>query len=316
MAEVMNSELHEQMDKIEDQMVGEKDWTMKGEINAKDRPMNSLLAEHLDFDVATKMAPKVTKELNNDIEEMIKQRIIDELFDDPVRKTRVQPKVRVAAEDLMDYEKSKKGLADLYEHDYKVAHLGYAANPEEDATKEEISDLFTDLFYKLDQLSNAHFTPKPVSADAKITTQNVSAIMIEDKTPIVVSEAQTKSAKEVYDGKLEELADKTELTKEEKHQLRNKRKRKIREHLHKKEIKEKEKRRKLDMAMNETFEQRQVNKKITPEQKAENKNFHKSNNFFAKMQGIEKDDREKKEVKAKNTRGKVGDEQTAKTFKL
>jgi U3 small nucleolar RNA-associated protein MPP10 len=312
---VMNDELNDVMDRIEEEMVAEKDWTMKGEITAKDRPMNSLVAEHLDFDVATKMAPKVTKQYNNNIEAMIKTRILDELFDDPIRKQRAQPKVRVAAEDLMDYEKSKKGLADLYEHDYKVQHLGHTANPEEEATREEIDELFVNLFYKLDSLSNAHFTPKPVQSEAKITTQNVSAIMIEDKTPIIVSDAQTKTAKEIYDKKMEDLPDKEELTKEEKRSARLKRKRKIREHLQKKEVKKKEKLRQMDMAMNEKFEARVSKKKPTKDEKLESKNEHKSTKFFAKMQNIEKEDREKKDKKV-NVRGQLTNNEKARNFKL
>jgi U3 small nucleolar RNA-associated protein MPP10 len=311
---LLNSHLDDQMNRIEDEMVAQKDWTLKGEINAKDRPINSLLAEHLDFEVSNKPAPKITKEINTNIEAMITQRILDELFDDPVRKTKAQQKVRVAAEDLMVYEKSKKGLGELYEDDYKVAHLGYSANPEEDATREEIDDIFVNLFYKLDQLSNAHFTPKPVQADAKITTQNVAAIMIEDKTPIVVSEAQTKTAKEMYDKKIEDLPDAEELTKEEKHAIRLRRKRKIRTHLHKKEIQQKELKRKLDMSMNEKFEARHTKKFKKADDPIEDKNAHKSQNFFAKMQNIEKDDREKKEVK--KARGKVEDGKRAKNFKL
>ena len=313
----LNKELFEQMDKIEEQMVASKNWTMKGEITSKERPVNSLLAEHLDFDVGTKMVPKITKKYNNNIEEMIKSRILDELFDDPIRKQRAQQKTRVTAEEIMDYEKSKKGLAELYEQDYKVQHLGYSANPEEEATREEIDELFANLFYKLDSLSNAHFTPKPIQPEAKITTQNVQAIMIEDKTPIIMSEAQTKSAKEIYDKKIDDLADKEELTKEEKHALRLKRKRKIRVHLHNVEIKKKEKRRKFDMISNEKFEARQINKKKgTPkDEKSESKNEHKSNKFFAKMQTIEKEDREKKENK-KEKRGIMHNNESAKQFKL
>jgi U3 small nucleolar RNA-associated protein MPP10 len=313
---LLNRNLANQMDRIEDEMVAPKDWTLKGEINAVERPLNSLLAEHLDFDVATKMAPKVTKEVNNNIEDMIKSRILEELFDDPIRKQRAQPKVRVAAEDLMDYEKNKKGLADVYEHDYKVQHLGYAAKPEEDATREEIDELFVDLFYKLDTLSNAHFTPKPVQPEAKITTQNVSAIMIEDKTPIIVSEAQTKSAREIYNKDIDKLAEKEELSKEEKKAARMKRKRKIRTHLHKKEIKQKEKLRQQDMAMNEKFETRQNNKKKKPtaDEKADSKNEHKSQKFFAKMQDIGANDRDKKAVK--KARGELTKNEKSKTFKL
>lgn len=68
-------------------MAGEKPWMLKGEITARHRPVNSLLAEHLDFDVAMKLPEKVTKETTNKIENLIKQRILDGLFDDPIRKS-------------------------------------------------------------------------------------------------------------------------------------------------------------------------------------------------------------------------------------
>jgi len=41
---------------------------LQGEVSAKSRPMNSLLAEHLDFDVAAKMPEKITKETTNKLE--------------------------------------------------------------------------------------------------------------------------------------------------------------------------------------------------------------------------------------------------------
>jgi len=95
-------------------MAGEKPWMLKGEVNSRTWPVNSLLAEHLDFDVATKIPEKTTKETTNKIESIIKQRILDGLFDDPIRKS-ISTRKRVSAEELMNFEKSKKGLADIYE---------------------------------------------------------------------------------------------------------------------------------------------------------------------------------------------------------
>ena len=59
---------------------------MKGEVQVKDRQYNSLLEEYVDFDTATKVPPQITKETTNQIEALIKQRILDEMFDDPIRK--------------------------------------------------------------------------------------------------------------------------------------------------------------------------------------------------------------------------------------
>ena len=75
------------IEQIENQMVGtDKPWQMLGEIVAKQRPMNSLLEVHLDFNVGSKLPPQITQEKTNAIETAIKQRILDELFDDPIRR--------------------------------------------------------------------------------------------------------------------------------------------------------------------------------------------------------------------------------------
>ena len=88
----VNQEMVSKIEKLEDQMVSGKDavskkgWQLLGEANANARPVNSLLAEHLDFNTASKLPPVITQEKSTSIEAMIKQRIMDELFDDPVRK--------------------------------------------------------------------------------------------------------------------------------------------------------------------------------------------------------------------------------------
>lgn len=50
----------------------------------------------------------------------------------------------------------------------------------------------------LNQLSNINFVPKSLKKEAKIRTQNVSAIQLEEALPIGVSKAQTKTVREVF----------------------------------------------------------------------------------------------------------------------
>jgi len=52
-----NTEMVEKISKIEDEMMGGKDWQMKGEVQCKDRNYNSLLETYVDFDTATKLPP-------------------------------------------------------------------------------------------------------------------------------------------------------------------------------------------------------------------------------------------------------------------
>ena len=62
--------------------------------------------------MASKLPPKITKEFTNSIEELIKQRILDEMFDDPVR--RAMPTDKGLEEELLDFTKNAKGLGDVY----------------------------------------------------------------------------------------------------------------------------------------------------------------------------------------------------------
>jgi len=62
---------------LEDENMGAKHWTLKGEITSKTRPVNSLLEESLDYEHATKTVPVVTDATTLSLEEMIKKRILD-----------------------------------------------------------------------------------------------------------------------------------------------------------------------------------------------------------------------------------------------
>ena len=109
-------------------------------------------------------------------------------------------------DNMFDFTKSKKGLGELYEEDFKKkltsndpnAYLTSDLTGTDSGIKVEIDSLMKNLFYQLDQLSNFNFTPKPPGKEAAITTQNVPAIMLEDAIPINVSKGQTKSAREVF----------------------------------------------------------------------------------------------------------------------
>ena len=68
----INKDLVNKIEQIEDEMMNPKQWTLTGEATARERPLNSLLDVHLDFNAATKMPPTITKETTNKIEDLIK----------------------------------------------------------------------------------------------------------------------------------------------------------------------------------------------------------------------------------------------------
>lgn len=250
-----NEEMLEKIGKIEDEMMDKKKWQLKGEVQCKDRNYNSLLEEYVDFDTATKLPPQITKETTMGIEATIKQRILDEMFDDPIRKVMKGDKGK--DDFTLEFTKSGKGLGEEYADEY--ARKLYAQNKDvfdesdltgaDSALKHEIEDLFTGLMRNLSQLSNIHFTPKRLTKQTNIRTQNVPALKMEEAIPIGVSTGNTKSAREVFEINPKALRDKDELSKEERRRERAHRKRSIKTHLKHKETNRKEKNREQGLGL-------------------------------------------------------------------
>lgn len=224
---------------------------MLGEARAAERPQNSLLNVHLDFNTATKVPPTITKETTTAIDALIKQRVLDELFDDPILKEGGGQKRRKLDESQVDFTKSKKGLGDLYADDLhrklmnrnQDAFLESELSGPDGPLKREVEEIAKDLFANLEILSNFHYTPKAPQAENQIQTQNVPALMLEEGLPISVSTAQTRSAREVFTATEKSMRDRAELTKEERRKERASKKRKIKAGQHAKSNSIKEHRR-------------------------------------------------------------------------
>lgn len=69
--------LSSQIASLEAENVGAKNWATKGEAKSKDRPINSLLEEDLEYERSGKVVPIITEETTKTIEELIKKRILD-----------------------------------------------------------------------------------------------------------------------------------------------------------------------------------------------------------------------------------------------
>jgi U3 small nucleolar RNA-associated protein MPP10 len=73
--ELRKEKLKETVEKIHDSMlknVSDKPWQLKGEITAKERPLDSLLQEYVDFDHTTRQAPVMDANSSEALEAMIK----------------------------------------------------------------------------------------------------------------------------------------------------------------------------------------------------------------------------------------------------
>lgn len=193
---------------------------MKGEVSSRARPENSLLAEDLDFETINKITPENTEEKQSTLEDLIKQRIINEHFNDVERVTQLNEKPFLPSRifDLSD-QQSSQGLGDVYANEYS----GNTVNVDEKLAKEhsEIDEMWNQLSSKLDALSNAHFTPSAPKAQIE-TVSNTPSVSLENALPTAQSNASRAAPEEVYSGARFGNVSKDEMTPEEKRAQRSK----------------------------------------------------------------------------------------------
>lgn len=199
------AKLAEEIRKLEAANVAKREWQLSGEARAADRPLNSLLEENLDFERAGKPVPIATAEVSEDIEALIKRRIIAGEFDEVIRRRpddlATGPTRRGRFE--LDDSKSGKGLAEMYEEDLlRETDANFVEAKDERLKKEhdEISGLWKSLSVKLDSLSSSHFKPKPAAPNLEIRV-DAPAIEMEDARPTAggdVASASMLAPQEVY----------------------------------------------------------------------------------------------------------------------
>jgi len=199
------AKLAEEIRKLEAANVAKREWQLSGEARAADRPVNSLLEENLDFERAGKPVPIITAEVSEDIEALIKRRILASEFDEVLRRRpddlATGPLRRGRFE--LDDSKSGKGLAELYEEDLlRETDPNFVDAKDEKLKKEhdEISALWKSLCAKLDSLSSSHFKPKPAAPNLEIRV-DAPAIEMEDARPTAggeVAGASMLAPQEVY----------------------------------------------------------------------------------------------------------------------
>jgi U3 small nucleolar RNA-associated protein MPP10 len=192
------AKLAEEIRKLESANVAKRQWQLSGEARAADRPINSLLEEDLDFERAGKPVPVITAEISEDIEALIKRRILSSEFDE-VRRRRPDDlatgsQVRRGQFELED-TKSGKGLAEMYEEEHlRQTDPNYVDARDEKLKKEhaEIEAMWKSVSRKLDSLSSWHYKPKPAAPNLEIRV-DAPAIEMEDARPTAGGEVAGSS---------------------------------------------------------------------------------------------------------------------------
>jgi U3 small nucleolar RNA-associated protein MPP10 len=117
--ELRTIRLAKKIKKMEAEAVETKSWQLTGEVAAIERPENALLGEYLDYDTVAKAAPIITEEVSKRLEDIIVQRIKDQAWDDVERKIKpIENPYEYKKKLILDQEKSKLSLAQVYEDEY------------------------------------------------------------------------------------------------------------------------------------------------------------------------------------------------------
>ncbi|KAI3642673.1 hypothetical protein MP228_012228 [Amoeboaphelidium protococcarum] len=211
------------IEKLEQQNVQKKEWTMLGEATSKSRPENSLLEHQLEFDHGSKPVPIITDDFTSTIESMIKQRIKDAVFDDVERNYELPPSAQNGAADRhgrkrerleIDDNQNAQSLSQMYENEYQEARAAAELNGQSDVirlAKEdmlsqsnpkpehlEIKSLLQKLCYNLDSLTQHHFVPRPAEMELRVLSSSTPAIDMEEALPVNISNESVLAPQEVY----------------------------------------------------------------------------------------------------------------------
>ena len=191
-----------QIRQLEESAVGEKPWLLRGEASAKERPKNSALSVEMDFDRTHRPSPDVNELITAKLEDIIKLRIADNIFDDeenfkPVTGNHAKQLDFLSVEDT----RSSKGLADIYEDEYlRAKQLAKTGNHEaaerSSAQTDDIYVLFRSLSSKLDALCSFQAAQK-IDADNVPLSIGGAALKIEEVTSHMMSHASKRGPEEV-----------------------------------------------------------------------------------------------------------------------
>ncbi|KAI5291750.1 U3 snoRNP protein [Ascosphaera acerosa] len=239
--------LMDEIRKLEAANVAKREWALSGEAEAHERPVNSLIEEDLEFERVGKPVPVISAEVSEDIEALVKRRIIAHEFDEVVRR---RPGLDAAAANrsrpafVLEETKSQKSLGELYEADFQRANDPNYVDQRSEKTKREhaeITALWKELAGQLDVLTSWHHRPAPPQATISVV-KDTATIEMEDVRPGMsgtLDEARTLAPQEVYapgrDGgalaggevvlKSGAAVSKDEMSRDEKHRRRRREKR-------------------------------------------------------------------------------------------
>ena len=222
--------MKKRIEDLENGNIERRGWELMGEAKASDRPEDSLLEVPLEFEMADKRCPVITEEVTGSLEDLIRQRIVDEAFDNVEPRLEEKPS-KLKARSELEEGKSSVGLAEVYEKEYVSKVLN--RDDAEDKLLEEhrvIAQEFASLCHSIDSLSNFHYTPRAPIDEPIVAKVSAPVISMEEAIPISLANEDVLAPAEVYEEvkKSVEGQENNDLTREERRAARRNLKSKLR----------------------------------------------------------------------------------------
>ncbi|KAJ5238675.1 hypothetical protein N7468_003294 [Penicillium chermesinum] len=181
------AQIADEIRRLEAASVAKKEWMLTGEARAVERPVNSLIEEDLDFERVGKPVPVVTNETTEDIEELVKRRILAKEFDEVARRRPGAIDTKPSRGNRFELEDTKpqQSLAELYEADHlKATDPSYSDSKDRKLMRDhaEVTSLWKEISSQLDTLSNWHYKPQAPQASINVVT-DAPTVMMEEARP-------------------------------------------------------------------------------------------------------------------------------------
>ncbi len=183
----------------------ERPWELRGEVQGKDRPRNSLLGLDATWDGVSKDPPPLDAAFGLKIEEVIKERVLAQNFDDIVPQTVVEEAYRERRSGKVEEDddgqlgqKSKLGLSEEYERDY-VERQENGEKSDKPVRDEALDEKWRKLASRLDALSHFASPLERPALDEEVVAARTkaSAVQLEEATPAAHTSEEGLAPEEV-----------------------------------------------------------------------------------------------------------------------
>ena len=183
----------------------ERPWELRGEVQGKDRPRNSLLGLDATWDGVSKDPPPLDAAFGLRVEEVIKERVLAQNFDDIVPQTVVEQAYRERRSGKVEEDddgalgqKSKLGLSEEYERDY-VERQENGEKSDKPVRDEALDEKWRKLASRLDALSHFASPLERPALDEEVVAARTkaSAVQLEEATPAAHTSEEGLAPEEV-----------------------------------------------------------------------------------------------------------------------